>query len=112
VSFSLKYLAFQSKGQQEASLQSKLERTRFPELKHIESGSLLKQGAVHSDMHRFRISSQGGEELNFVMETGGAAGLSCGGQIGKLEEVLGQLVAEKQGRVTGGKRGSHDLNES
>jgi hypothetical protein len=77
-----------------------------------DSFSVIGSGVVSSDMQRFRDSPQVDEELNFVMETGGVAGLSCRGQIGKLEEVLGQLVAEKQGRVTGGERGSHDFNES
>ena len=33
-------------------------------------------------------------------------------QIGKLEEVLGQLVAEKHGKGIRGERGSHVINES
>jgi hypothetical protein len=35
-----------------------------------------------------------------VMEVSGAAGLSCDGQIGKLKEVLGHLVAKKHERVS------------
>jgi hypothetical protein len=65
-----------------------------------DSFSVIGSRVVSSDMERFRDSLHVDEELNFVMETGGVAGLSCEGQIGKLEEVLGQLVAEKQGRVT------------
>ena len=34
------------------------------------------------------------------MEVSGIAGLSCDEQIGKLKEVLGQLVAKKHERVS------------
>jgi ABC-type glucose/galactose transport system permease subunit len=73
-----------------------------------EIGSVVES----SEMGRPRASSQLEEELKLVMETSGIAGLSYEGQIGKLEKVLGQLVAEKQGRDTRGERGSHVINES
>jgi hypothetical protein len=44
-----------------------------------DSFSLIGSRVVSSDMERFRDSLQVDEELNFVMETGGVAGLYCEG---------------------------------
>jgi hypothetical protein len=74
--------------------------------------SEIGSGAESSGMGRSKASPQKEEELKLTLEMGGTAGLSYEGQIGKLEEVLGQLVVEKQGRGIGGERGSHVINES
>jgi hypothetical protein len=47
-----------------------------------------------------RGSSQEAEELKLAMEVSGIAGLSYDKQIGKLNEVLGQLVAKKHEGVS------------
>jgi hypothetical protein len=51
------------------------------------------------------------EELNFTLEVGGITGMTCDGKVGQLKEVMGKLVAEKQGRGMGGVRGSQAFNE-
>ena len=74
--------------------------------------SVIGSGTEYSGMGMSRASSPEAEELKLAMEVGVIVGLSCEGQIGKLEEVLGQLVAEKPAKGIGGETGSHDLNES
>ena len=39
-----------------------------------------------------------GQELKLVWDVREIAGLSCDGQEGKLKDVLGQIVANKQGK--------------
>jgi hypothetical protein len=51
------------------------------------------------------------EELDFTLKVGGFTGMTCDGQVGQLKEVMGKLLAEKQGSGMGGERGSQVLNE-
>ena len=74
--------------------------------------SEIGSGVESSEMGRSRATPQVEEKLKLLMETGGVAGLSCERHVGKLEEVLGQLDAKKQGRDTRGERGSLVINES
>jgi hypothetical protein len=51
------------------------------------------------------------EELHFTLDVGEIMGMTSDGKVGQLKEVMGKLVAEKQGRGLGIERGSQVFNE-
>jgi hypothetical protein len=51
------------------------------------------------------------EELHFMLDVGGIMGMTYDGKVGQLKEVMGKLVAEKQGRGLGVERGIQIFNE-
>jgi hypothetical protein len=51
------------------------------------------------------------EELHFTLGAGEIMGMTCDGKVGQLKEVMGKLVAEKQGRGLEVERGSQVFNE-
>ena len=56
----------------------------------IPTGEQLVQG--------IDLTSPVSKDLEFFWNVKGTAGLSCDGQVGKLKEVLGKIVAEKFGK--------------
>jgi hypothetical protein len=63
-------------------------------LPQFEAGNLSEEQLVQGT----GPVSPASKEVKFVWDVKGIAGLSCGGQEGKLKEVLGQLVAKKYGK--------------
>jgi hypothetical protein len=67
----------------------------------VDSSTSRKSGA----------SQMENEELHFTLDVGEIMGMTCDGKVGKLKEVMGKLVAEKQGRGLEVERGSQVFNE-
>ena len=53
---------------------------------------------VMQDLLEGKEDSLAARELKYVLEVNGIAGLSCDGQMRRLVEVLGQIIARKYGK--------------
>ena len=60
---------------------------------HFEAEILTEEQIVQG----IDLTSPVSKDLEFVWDVKGTAGLSCDGQVRKLKEVLGKIVAEKYG---------------
>jgi hypothetical protein len=69
-------------------------------------------GEVSTGSSMAGVDSVVSEKLDRALVVGEAAGLTCEGQTGLLNEFLGQIVVGNLGRSSGGERGSHVINES
>jgi hypothetical protein len=64
-----------------------------------------------STTSKLGVSQMENEELHFTLDVGEIMGMTCDGNVGQLKEVMGKLVAEKQGRGLEVERGSQVINE-
>jgi hypothetical protein len=69
-------------------------------------------GVVSAGSGMAGVDSVVAEKLDRALVVGEAAGLTCDGQPGLLNEFLGQIVVVNHSRCAGGVRGSQVLNES
>jgi hypothetical protein len=69
-------------------------------------------GEVSAGSGMAGVDSVVAEKRDRALVVGEAAGLTCDGQPGLLNEFLGQIVVVNLSRCAGGMRGSQVLNES
>ena len=63
-------------------------------------------------MGMFGANPMEAKKLELALKVGEIVGMTCEGQTGQLNEVMGKLFAENRGRGTEGVGGNHVINES